>query len=104
MSMPRAVRTASATSHLVRLPARSRTPGRTSYAAGQAIEETVQLASQQMREVIAALQAFRGIAKVSAVTIVAELGELSRFGEVRQLMADSGTVATGTLERRAPQK
>jgi transposase len=35
----------------------------------------------------------RGIAKVSAVTIVAELGELSRFGEARQLMAYSGTVA-----------
>jgi len=59
----------------------------------QAIEEAVQLAPQQMREVIEALQALRGIAKVSAVTIVAELGELSRFGEARQLMAYSGTVA-----------
>ena len=59
----------------------------------QAIEEAVQLAPQQMREVIEALQALRGIAKVSAVTIVAELGELSRFGEARQLMAYSGTVS-----------
>ena len=37
----------------------------------QAIEEAVQLAPHQMREVIEALQALRGIAKVSAVTIVA---------------------------------
>jgi len=50
----------------------------------QAIEEAIQLAPQQMREVIEALQALRGIAKVSAVTIVAELGELSRFGQARQ--------------------
>jgi transposase len=55
----------------------------------QAIEEAIQLAPSQMREVIEALQALqalRGIAKVSAVTIVAELGELSRFREARQLM------------------
>jgi peptide methionine sulfoxide reductase MsrA len=32
-----------------------------------------------MKRVIAALQALRGIAKVSAVTIVAEVGQLSRF-------------------------
>jgi transposase len=46
-----------------------------------------------MREVIDALQTLRGIAKVSAVTIVAELGELSRLREARQLMAHSGTVS-----------
>jgi isochorismate hydrolase len=37
--------------------------------------QAVQLAPHQMREVIEALQALRGIAKVSAVTIVAELGD-----------------------------
>ena len=42
----------------------------------QAIEEAVQLAPHKMREVIEALQALRGIAKVSAATILAELGEL----------------------------
>ena len=46
-----------------------------------------------MRAVIEALQALRGIALVSAVTIVAEVGELSRFAEPRQLMGYSGAVA-----------
>lgn len=41
----------------------------------------------------AALQALRGIAVVSAVTIVAELGEISRFPTPRHLMGYSGAVA-----------
>jgi transposase len=45
----------------------------------QAIEKAAQLAPHQMREVIEALQALRGIAKVSAVTIVAA-GTLQRRG------------------------
>ena len=52
-----------------------------------AIEEAVKLAPPKMRAVIAALQALRGIAQVSAVTIVAELGEITRFSKARQLMA-----------------
>ena len=47
-----------------------------------------------MRAVIEALQALRGIALVSAVTIVAEVGELSRFAKPRQLMGYSGAVAS----------
>jgi transposase len=47
-----------------------------------------------MRTVIAALQALRGIALVSAVTIVAEVGTLARFGRPRQLMGYSGAVAS----------
>ena len=43
-----------------------------------------------MRAVIEALQALRGIALVSAVTIVAEVGELSRFARAPQLMGYSG--------------
>ena len=35
-----------------------------------------------MRAVIAALQALRGVAQVSAATIVAELGQVSRFGRL----------------------
>ena len=42
---------------------------------GQAIDAAVATAPAAMRAVIAALQALRGIAKVSAVTIVAELGQ-----------------------------
>jgi transposase len=39
---------------------------------------------------IKALQAFRGIALVSAATLVAELGDLKRFGSAKQLMAYLG--------------
>ena len=45
-----------------------------------------------MRQVIDALQGLRGIAKVSAVTIVAEVGQLSRFPTARQFMGYSGTI------------
>src|SRR5439155_12141375 len=45
----------------------------------RAIDEAVKTAPPNMRAVIDALQALRGIALVSAVTIVAEVGELSRF-------------------------
>jgi transposase len=59
-----------------------------------AIEEAVKLAPPKMRAVIAALQALRGVAQISAVTIVAELGEITRFSKARQLMADGGIVAS----------
>ena len=58
----------------------------------QAIAEAVQVASPQMQEVVRGLQALRGIAQISAVTLVAELGELSRFESARQLMGYSGAV------------
>ena len=45
-----------------------------------------------MRAVIQALQALRGVAEIGAVTIVAEVGELSRFPSARQLMGYSGLV------------
>jgi len=44
--------------------------------------------------VIEALQALRGIAHVSAVTVVAELGEMSRFAGAKQLMGYGGIVAS----------
>jgi transposase len=58
------------------------------------IGEAVKLAPSKMRAVIEALQALRGIAQISAVTIVAELGEVSRFGRARQLMGYGGIVAS----------
>jgi len=58
------------------------------------IDEAVKTAPETMREVIAALQSLRGIAAMSAVTIVAEVGELSRFATARQLMGYSGAVAS----------
>lgn len=59
-----------------------------------AIAEAVKLAPAKMRAVIEALQALRGIAQVTAVTIVAEAGELSRFAKARQLMGYGGIVAS----------
>jgi transposase len=58
----------------------------------RAIQEAARLAPPRMRAVIAALQALRGVAEIAAVTIVAELGEISRFRTPRQLMAYSGLV------------
>jgi transposase len=59
-----------------------------------AIAESVKLLPCKMRAVIEALQALRGIAQISAVTIVAELGEITRFRKARQLMAYGGIVAS----------
>ena len=55
-----------------------------------AIDEAVKTAPPSMRAVIEALQALRGIVLVSAVTIVAEVGALSRFARAPQLMGYSG--------------
>src|SRR5205809_6206674 len=55
----------------------------------RAIDEAVKTAPVHTRAVIEALQALRGIALVSAVTIVAEVGKLSRFATPRQLMGYS---------------
>jgi transposase len=60
----------------------------------RAVDEAVQEAPESMRVVIAALQGLRGIAQISAVTIVAEVGKLSRFAKPRQLMGYSGGVAS----------
>src|SRR6516225_1224905 len=56
-----------------------------------AILEVVKQAPQAMQEVIRGLQALRGIAHISAVTIAAELGNISsRFESARKLMGYSG--------------
>ena len=69
-----------------------------------AIEEAVKVAPAKMRAVIAGLQALRGIAQISAVTIVAELGEVTRFSKARELMGYGGIVASensgGERQRR----
>lgn len=58
----------------------------------QAIREAVKLATPAVQEVVKGLQALRGIAEISAVTIAAELGNVSRFEGARQLMGYSGAV------------
>ena len=60
----------------------------------------------KMRAVIEALQSLRGIAQISAVSIVAEVGKLSRFEHPRQLMGYSGAVcrehSSGARIQRGP--
>jgi transposase len=70
----------------------------------QAIDQAVDSAPAEMRALIAGLQALRGIQKVSATTLVAEIGPLSRFSHPKQLMGYSGMVSsensTGSSVRR----
>jgi transposase len=60
----------------------------------RAIDDAVKAAPERMRLVIDALQALRGVAMLTAVTIVTEVGELSRFAKPSQLMGYSGAVAS----------
>jgi transposase len=70
----------------------------------EAIREAVKSAPAQLRELVRGLQALRGIAEISAVTIAAELGRVSRFESARQLMGYSGAVpsehTSGQRQRR----
>lgn len=59
----------------------------------KAIDAAVQQAPPEIKAVIEALQALRGVAQTTAATIVSELGSLSRFSSPRQLMGYSGLVA-----------
>ena len=61
----------------------------------QAITEAVKLASPAVQEVVKGLQALRGIAEISAVTIAAELGNITRF--------DTRAAVDG-LQRRGSQR
>jgi len=56
------------------------------------IDEAIALAPAQIQEVIAGLQALRGVAKMTAATVVTELGQISRFNSPKQLMAYCGLV------------
>ena len=57
----------------------------------EAILEVVKQAPRTMQELIRGLQALRGVAHISAVTIAAELGNISsRFETARKLMGYSG--------------
>ena len=59
----------------------------------QAIDEAVKQAPPEIRAVIEALQALRGVAQTTAATVVVELGSLSRFASPSQLMGYSGLVS-----------
>ena len=62
------------------------------------------VAEWRMKPIVEALQCLRGIAFISATTLVSELGDLSRFQHPKQLMAYLGLVTnertTGTSRRQ----
>jgi transposase len=70
----------------------------------QAIDDAIPRMAPKMRAVVEALQVLRGVAQTTAVTIVAEVGTLSRFARPKQLMGYSGAVpsenSSGTRIRR----
>jgi len=59
----------------------------------RSIDAAIESLPVKMRAVIEALQSLRGIAQLSAVSIMAEVGEVSRFEHPRQLMGYSGAVS-----------
>jgi len=59
----------------------------------KAIDQAIEKAPQQIRAVIEALQALRGIARTAAATVVSEVSSFSRF-QPRRLMGYSGLVAS----------
>lgn len=69
-----------------------------------AIDQAIGAAPEQMRALVAGLQALRGIRLISAASIVAEVGPVSRFPRPKQLMGYSGLVSsessTGASVRR----
>jgi transposase len=60
----------------------------------KSIDDAIEKAPPEMRAVIEGLQALRGVAKITAVSIVAEVGAVSRFENPRQLMGYSGLVSS----------
>src|SRR5213593_5032319 len=70
-------------------------------------EQRIDRLTEQLRQlapawrwapVVAALQALRGVSFITAVGLVAELGDLTRFAHPRELMAYLGLVTVGILE------
>jgi transposase len=70
----------------------------------RAIDQVIETLPVNMKALIAGLQALRGVKQLSAATIVAEVGPLSRFARPKQLMGYSGMVSsedsTGSKVRR----
>jgi transposase len=59
----------------------------------KSLDEAIARAPEQIRAVIEALQSLRGVAQLTAATIVSEIGSFSRF-EPRTLMGYSGLAAS----------
>lgn len=75
----------------------------------RAIDQAIETAPAAIRATVDALQSLRGVARLSAATIVAEVGQLSRFAKPRQLMGYTGAVPSehssgGSVRRGAITK
>lgn len=57
-----------------------------------AIDRAVQSAPEQLRAIVAALQALRGVAQETAVTVATEFGSFERFERAVQAMSYTGLV------------
>ena len=70
----------------------------------QAIDDAVAKAPPALREVIAGLQALRGVAKLTATTLAVEIGSFSRFEHPTKLMGYAGITpseySTGKSKRK----
>jgi transposase len=62
----------------------------------QALEKSIDIAIQEaperIQQVVAGLQMLRGVGKITAIGVVAEVGQFSRFTKPSQLMSYTGTV------------
>ncbi len=74
------------------------------------LEEEMQkaLSDWQLGPVVEALMALRGVKLITAMTVMAELGDISRFDSPRQLMAFLGLVpseySSGKIQRRGGKR
>ena len=63
-------------------------------------------AGDDYREAVGLLRCFRGVDTVTAMTVLAELGDVTRFGSARQLMSYLGLTpseySSGARQRRGP--
>jgi len=70
-----------------------------------AIDRAVAAAPAELRAIVDALQALRGVAKVTAVTLATEFGSFSRFERAAQVMSYTGVVpsehSSGPKTRRS---
>lgn len=60
----------------------------------KSIDDAIAAAPPEIQDVVQALQALRGVGRIVAVSVVAEVGSLSRFSNPRQLMSYSGLVSS----------
>jgi transposase len=60
----------------------------------KSIDDAIAAAPAEIQQVVQALQALRGVGKIVAVSVVAEVGSLSRFSNPRQLMSYAGMVSS----------